>query len=485
MGAPAPRGAARGRTWTAASLGAAPNTRSPTDSGSSCCRASSPTRSWSPSTRRSGSPSPCSLPVAVTVVAHASGRPRQVSFLRWTPLALIARGHRDRRRQRVASTARTRSASPSCSPGSRSASASSRCSPAWRRTRGSRCAPCSRCSSSYVMLGLFFAYLDSGIGHIIGHVLRAARRAQPGRTTRTSATSRSRPSASATSRPAPASRGRSSSSRRSSGRSSSSRSSRGWCRCSARIASPFEVRRGEEGPRGTRVTSAHGPALPPGRRGGVAAHPHLHGVPEVAPHPARARLSSTTSSPARTARRRCLRSLGTLYGHGRLGGTGYLSILPVDQGSSTPRPRRSRRTPSTSTPRGCATSRSPRTAARSRRRSASLGAVARRYVHRIPFIVKLNHNDFLHFPNTYDQVLFASVRRAIDLGAIGVGATIYFGSPESDRQLHEVGHGVRRGAPQRAVHRAVDVPAQPGVQEGRRRTTRCPRTSPGRPTTSA
>jgi len=59
-------------------------------------------------------------------------------------------------------------------------------------------------------------------------------------------------------------------------------------------------------------------------------------------------------------------------------------------------------------------------------------------VHRIPFIVKLNHNDFLHYPNTYDQVLFASVRQAADLGAVAVGATIYFGSPESDRQLHEV-----------------------------------------------
>jgi len=67
-----------------------------------------------------------------------------------------------------------------------------------------------------------------------------------------------------------------------------------------------------------------------------------------------------------------------------------------------------------------------------------LGAVARRYVHRIPFIVKLNHNDLLHYPNTYDQVRFASVRQAVDLGASGVGATIYFGSPESDRQLWEV-----------------------------------------------
>ena len=64
--------------------------------------------------------------------------------------------------------------------------------------------------------------------------------------------------------------------------------------------------------------------------------------------------------------------------------------------------------------------------------------MSRRYVHRIPFIVKLNHNDFLHYPNTYDQVPFASVEQAEDLGAVGVGATIYFGSEQSDRQLHEV-----------------------------------------------
>ena len=67
-----------------------------------------------------------------------------------------------------------------------------------------------------------------------------------------------------------------------------------------------------------------------------------------------------------------------------------------------------------------------------------LGAVARRYAHRIPFIVKLNHNEFLHYPSQYDQVMFGSVRQAVDLGAVGVGATIYFGSEQSDRQLQEV-----------------------------------------------
>ncbi len=67
-----------------------------------------------------------------------------------------------------------------------------------------------------------------------------------------------------------------------------------------------------------------------------------------------------------------------------------------------------------------------------------LGAVARRYAHRIPFIVKLNHNEFLHYPSQYDQVMFGSARQAADLGAIGVGATIYFGSEQSDRQIQEV-----------------------------------------------
>jgi len=65
--------------------------------------------------------------------------------------------------------------------------------------------------------------------------------------------------------------------------------------------------------------------------------------------------------------------------------------------------------------------------------------VSRRYVHKIPFIVKINHNDLMHYPTTYDQILFSSVQQAADLGAIGVGATIYFGSPESDRQLQEIG----------------------------------------------
>ncbi len=135
-----------------------------------------------------------------------------------------------------------------------------------------------------------------------------------------------------------------------------------------------------------------------------------------------------------------LRSLGTIYGHGRLGGTGYLSILPVDQGIEHSAAASFSKNPEYFDPARLCDLALAADCSAIATTLGGLGAVARRYVHRIPFIVKLNHNDFLHFPTTYDQVMFASVRRAIDLGAIGVGATIYFGSPESDRQLHEVGH---------------------------------------------
>jgi fructose-bisphosphate aldolase, class I len=133
-----------------------------------------------------------------------------------------------------------------------------------------------------------------------------------------------------------------------------------------------------------------------------------------------------------------LRNLGSLFHHGRLAGTGYLSILPVDQGvehsaaaSFAPNPRYF------DPARLCDLA----IAADCNAIASTLGtlaAVSRRYVHRIPFIVKINHNDLLNYPNTYDQILFASVRQAADLGAVGVGATIYFGSPESGRQIQEI-----------------------------------------------
>lgn len=133
-----------------------------------------------------------------------------------------------------------------------------------------------------------------------------------------------------------------------------------------------------------------------------------------------------------------LRSLGALYHHGRLGGTGYLSILPVDQGIEHSAAASFAKNPRYFDPANLCELAVASDCSAIATTLGTLGAVSRRFVHKIPFIVKLNHNDLLHYPNTYDQVMFASVRQASDLGASGVGATIYFGSPESDRQLHEV-----------------------------------------------
>ncbi len=133
-----------------------------------------------------------------------------------------------------------------------------------------------------------------------------------------------------------------------------------------------------------------------------------------------------------------LRGLGSLYGHGRLAGSGYVSILPVDQGIEHSGAASFAPNPAYFDPAnivelaiegGCnavATT------------FGVLGAVSRRYAHRIPFIVKMNHNELLTYPNQFDQVMFGSAQQAWDLGATGVGATIYFGSEQSTRQLQEV-----------------------------------------------
>ena len=135
---------------------------------------------------------------------------------------------------------------------------------------------------------------------------------------------------------------------------------------------------------------------------------------------------------------RVLRSIQTLFDHGRLAGTGYLSILPVDQGiehsagaSFAPNPIYfdGGKIVELAIEGGCNAVAST---------FGVLGSVARKYAHRIPFIVKLNHNELLTYPNKYDQVMFGTVREAWELGAVAVGATIYFGSEEGDRQLVEV-----------------------------------------------
>ncbi len=135
---------------------------------------------------------------------------------------------------------------------------------------------------------------------------------------------------------------------------------------------------------------------------------------------------------------RVLRSLQTLFDHGRLSGTGYLSILPVDQGVEHTAGAAFAPNPDYFDPEnivrlaiegGCNAVAST---------FGVLGAVARRYAHRIPFIVKLNHNELLTYPNRFDQILFGTVEEAWNLGAVAVGATIYFGSESSDRQIQEV-----------------------------------------------
>jgi len=133
-----------------------------------------------------------------------------------------------------------------------------------------------------------------------------------------------------------------------------------------------------------------------------------------------------------------LRNLQSLFDHGGLAGTGYVSILPVDQGiehsaaaSFAPNPRYfdPRNIVELALEAGCNAVAST---------LGVLGATARRYAHRIPFIVKLNHNELLTYPAQADQVMFGSVEQGFDMGAAGVGATIYFGSEDSTRQLQEV-----------------------------------------------
>jgi class I fructose-bisphosphate aldolase len=139
-----------------------------------------------------------------------------------------------------------------------------------------------------------------------------------------------------------------------------------------------------------------------------------------------------------------LRNLAALFNHGRLAGTGYLSILPVDQGvehsggaSFAPNPLYfdPENIVKLAIEGGCNAVAST---------LGVLGAVARRYAHRIPFIVKFNHNEFLSYPNTYDQTLFADVEQAFEMGAAAVGATVYFGSAESRRQIWEVSQLFKR-----------------------------------------
>ena len=137
---------------------------------------------------------------------------------------------------------------------------------------------------------------------------------------------------------------------------------------------------------------------------------------------------------------RVLGAMQRMFDTGRLGGTGYLSILPVDQGIEHSAGASFAPNPAMFDPDnivrlavegGCNAVAST---------FGVLGVVARRWAHRIPFIVKINHNELLSYPNTFDQTLFGNARQAYDMGAQGIGATIYWGSPESRRQLQEIAH---------------------------------------------
>jgi class I fructose-bisphosphate aldolase len=133
-----------------------------------------------------------------------------------------------------------------------------------------------------------------------------------------------------------------------------------------------------------------------------------------------------------------LRNFNSIINHGRLAGTGYVSILPVDQGiehsaGASFAPNTAYFDPENivklAIEGGCNAVAST---------LGVLGAVSRKYAHRIPFLAKLNHNEFLGYPNKFDQIMFMSVKQAFDMGACAVGATIYFGSAESTRQIQEV-----------------------------------------------
>ncbi len=133
-----------------------------------------------------------------------------------------------------------------------------------------------------------------------------------------------------------------------------------------------------------------------------------------------------------------LRNMQSIYNHGRLAGTGYVSILPVDQGiehsagaSFSPNPIYfdSENIVKLAIEGGCNAVAST---------VGVLGSVSRKYAHKIPFIMKLNHNEFLSYPNKYDQIMFGNIEQAFNMGAVAVGATIYFGSEESSRQIQEV-----------------------------------------------
>jgi class I fructose-bisphosphate aldolase len=143
-------------------------------------------------------------------------------------------------------------------------------------------------------------------------------------------------------------------------------------------------------------------------------------------------MTQTDRSPA------VLRNMQTVFNTGRLAGTGYLSILPVDQGIEHSAGSAFAPNPIYFDPEYIVRLAIEGSCNAVASTLGVLGAVSRKYAHKIPFIAKINHNELLSYPNFYDQTLFASVQQGFDLGAVAIGATIYFGSPESRRQIQEI-----------------------------------------------
>ncbi|MBN1835432.1 MAG: class I fructose-bisphosphate aldolase [Spirochaetales bacterium] len=133
-----------------------------------------------------------------------------------------------------------------------------------------------------------------------------------------------------------------------------------------------------------------------------------------------------------------LRNMRSVFEHGRLGGTGYLSILPVDQGIEHSAGASFAPNPVYFDPENIVKLAVEGECNAVASTLGVLGSVARKWAHRIPFIVKINHNELLTYPNRFDQVMFASVDQAFEMGAVAIGATVYYGSEESTRQIQEV-----------------------------------------------
>jgi class I fructose-bisphosphate aldolase len=133
-----------------------------------------------------------------------------------------------------------------------------------------------------------------------------------------------------------------------------------------------------------------------------------------------------------------LRNMQTVFDHGRLGGTGYLSILPVDQGMEHSASHAFAPNPIYFDPENIVKLAIEGQCNAVASTLGVLGSVSRKYAYKIPFIVKINHNELLTYPNKFDQVLFASVDQAFNMGAVAVGATVYYGSEESSRQIQEI-----------------------------------------------